>query len=449
MLFDFIKYAIKCLRSDFFIAGGGRNVYAIKKSLRFRAGGSTYLSRTPSASNRKTWTWSGWVKRGLMADSLTIFSGGTAAGVTSCLNFAFVAGDNLSMSSDAVNFLTTTAVFRDPSAWYHVVLAVDTTNATANDRFRLYVNGLEITAFSARTNFTLNADTGVNSAAAHRMGSRPFSTPLYFDGYMSEINFIDGQALDPSYFGKTDPVTGAWVAKKYTGTYGTNGFYLDFKTGTSLTTLGDDKSGNNNDWMLNNHSLTAGLTYDWMDDTPTNNFATLNALQKTTPAASSSMPGEAGLLFYQASSSLWCTILSTFAVDSGKWYWETTTSNISTTAIAVGIWGQIPNLNTTNLYIGQTSTSFGYHTNGLKYNNAVGTAYGASYANNDLVGVALDMVAGTLTFYKNGVSQGIAYSGLMGSHSPAFGSLGGGRSSQLRPTPLRLRPAYRIQSPLH
>ena len=208
------------------ISAGG---YDINNSLRFRQSASAFLSRTPaSASNRQTWTWSGWVKRGrLDIDNHTLFTGRTSAAATYTI-FLFNPTNNLWLIDNGGTSLVSTAVYRDPSAWYHVVLAVDTTQATAANRVKMYVNGAQITSFSTATYPTLNANLNVNSTATQVIGDNT-GAAQYFDGQMAEINFVDGQALTPSSFGETDAVTGSWVAKKYTGTYGTNGFYLPFK----------------------------------------------------------------------------------------------------------------------------------------------------------------------------------------------------------------------------
>ena len=269
----------------------GDDGYNLTNSLRFRDSASAYLNRTPSASNRKTWTWSGWIKRGTIgAINDGIFSAGTSFGTnndniqTITFNNDFIA--LVSEVSGSVQYnLVTSQMFRDPSAWYHIVLAFDTTQATSSNRIKLYVNGSQVTAFSTSTYPSLNYDGWVNSANAHRIGNRVAPD---FDGYMGEINFIDGQALTPSSFGSTNASTGVWQPAKYLGTYGANGFYLPFTdvatTSGSNAGLGKDFSGNGNYWNTNNISVTAGATYDSMTDVPTltnattANYATLNPL---------------------------------------------------------------------------------------------------------------------------------------------------------------------------
>jgi len=188
------------------ISSGG---YDINNSLRFRSSASAYLNRTPgSAGNRKTWTWSAWVKLGKPSDFYALF-GST--------NNCFIGygqstgGANLGISDGNTSTMNvqTTALFRDPSAWYHIVFALDTTQATASNRVKIYVNGTQQTSFVTATYPTQNADFNINNTTAQYLG-RTWDGFQYFDGYMTDINFIDGQALTPSSFGETDTTTGSW-----------------------------------------------------------------------------------------------------------------------------------------------------------------------------------------------------------------------------------------------
>jgi len=197
-------------------------------SVRLRRSASAYLSRTPaSAGNRRTWTWSAWVKRGQLGGGSVDLSMFSAGGTTEYFDIRFNGNDQLFFFIDnSLSYsIYTSSVFRDPSAWYHVVATFDTTQATAADRAKLYVNGtlqpLAATSYPAQ-----NYQGVVNSVVAHNIGRRQATTNQYYDGYLTEINFIDGQALTPNYFGATNPSTGAWQPATYRGTYGTNGFYL-------------------------------------------------------------------------------------------------------------------------------------------------------------------------------------------------------------------------------
>jgi len=210
----------------------------ISRSLRFNSADSAYLNRTPaSASNRKTWTWSGWVKRGALGGIYQLFAARTGGVLTYTLfYFDTTDTDKIKFLDDGGATLTSSSLYRDPSAWYHIILAVDTTQATSSNRVKIYVNGTQLTAFSTATYPSQNADLNVNSTATHLIGQQ--ASGQYFDGYLAEVNFIDGLALTPAYFGFNDSNTGAWTPKQYTGSYGTNGFFLPFnKEGVSVDFL--------------------------------------------------------------------------------------------------------------------------------------------------------------------------------------------------------------------
>lgn len=313
----------------------------ISKSLRFNSADTAYLNRTPAtATNRRTWTWSGWFKRAKLTSDQIIFQAGDTY-----IRFGNGSADTLwlNLRGAATNyFFTTSQVFRDVSSWYHLTLAVDTTQATNTNRVKLYVNGNQVTNFSTSDYPPQNTDTAVNSAVAHNIGYYG-GFGAAFDGYMTEINFIDGQALTPSDFGLTNPQTGQWIPKKYTGTYGTNGFYLNFKDATSTTTLGYDYSGNANNWTTNNFSVTAGAGNDSLTDVPTpwvaynttgdvggvirGNYCTMNPLTvPTLPTISN------GNLDVAATSGVRIAQGTFWFPSSGKWYYECTFNNASSGA---------------------------------------------------------------------------------------------------------------------
>jgi hypothetical protein len=234
--------------------GGG---YAISRSLRFNSSDSAYLSRTPaSAGNRKTWTWAGWVKRSALGSAGTIFAGDTGSNTTETFLF-FNSSNQFVVVTALTNALVTSAVFRDASAWYHIVVAFDTTQATAANRVKLYVNGVEVTAFASTNYPSQNSDWAINNTVAHSIGR--VNGVNYFSGYLADIHFIDGQALDPTSFGEFDD-NGIWQPKAYTGSYGTNGFHLDFADNSTAAALGTDSSGAGNTWTVNNISV-GGITY--------------------------------------------------------------------------------------------------------------------------------------------------------------------------------------------
>jgi hypothetical protein len=413
----------------------GAGGYEIERSLRFNSADSAYLNRTPStAGNRKTWTWSGWLKRTKLATQYFFF-GGTSSTEAAYLGFAsekLIVGSRVGGGFDTD--LVPTMVFRDFSAWYHLVVAYDTTESTASNRVKIYVNGVQVTTFDAATYPGLNTETYINATNLHYLSRHP--NGLYFDGYLADVHFIDGQALDPTDFGEFDATTGAWNPIEYTGSYGTNGFHLPFSDNSSASALGTDDSGNGNNWTVNNFSVTAGSGNDSLRDSPTNgntandtgaggevpgNYCTLNPLDTQSPApiltnGNLQVTGQSGTTYYVGRCTLLCS--------SGKFYWEAT---INSGADSTGF-SPSPGLerSDTNLDLGFAlggggSNGVAYMRNGQKYQNGVLTNYGASHAAGDVIGFALDMDNGTLTCYKNGTSQGQLASGLLGySWSPSW-----------------------------
>ena len=269
------------------IGGDGKPTgYDIDNSLRFNDNDSAYLNRTPSsASNRRTWTWSGWVKRSTLGAHQDIFIAGSNASGQLSAQFSWNSSDGITIyatvsGASADYYFVTNALFRDLSAWYHLVLAVDTTDGTQGNRVKLYVNGEQVTSFSTETYPSQNYDSAVNNNVLHTIGRFSVVSANPLDSYLSEVHFIDGSQLTPSSFGETND-NGVWIPKdcKDDLTYGTNGFYLQFQqTGTSANSsgIGADTSGNDHHWTPNNLAAT-----DVTTDTPTNNFATVNPLTET------------------------------------------------------------------------------------------------------------------------------------------------------------------------
>jgi len=405
------------------LLGSLRRGNFVQRSLRFRSSASAYLSRTPSvAGNRRVWTWSGWVKRGSLSSFQQLFS---YFGGTTYDQFRFDSDDTLQLTLNNGNSANTktSAVFRDPSAWYHIVALCDTTNATANDRLQLWVNGVR-QSLGTNTQPTQNYDTYVNTTNAFNIG-RLGSGGSHFDGYLTEVNFIDGQALTPSSFGQIESTTGVWSPKQYAGSYGTNGFYLKFGNTSSVAALGTDSSGNNNTWTVNNVSLTAGATYDSMIDVPVNysdsgngrgNYCTLNPVSSWNDANSAITNANLSVPVLQNGRGGNATL----SVSSGNWYWEYTVTAISG-GLNFGICASSTYPFGLNPFqLGVRSNEYAYRSGGNKLNNNSATAYGASYTTGDVIGVALDLTNGTLTFYKNNINQGTAFSGIAGEFCPAY-----------------------------
>jgi hypothetical protein len=417
----------------------------ISRSLRFNSADSAYLNWTPTfVGNRRTWTLSFWLKRTTLGTAVTetilatnddnLASGNfdnirltTTGGITDKLEF-------YSYSTGYSIRLITTQVFRDPSAWYHFVIAVDTTQSTASNRVKIYLNGSQITAFTTETYPSQNYQTYINNAERQNLGVlRNVGSGLsqYLNGYMTEVNFIDGQALTPSDVGLTDPATGVWVPKKYTGTYGGNGFYMNFKDSATTTALGYDYSGNGNNWTPNNFSVTAGAGNDSLTDVPTlwlgystggdtggvvrGNYCTWNPLERPDQSSGTytvtlsngnldtAAPGSEG--------SALNTTLATFQIPTtGKWYWEILVTNVATSAptrSTIGIMNQAAKNNDgADMYYAAVAGVYAYSADGQKA-QSYGTlsSYGNSYTNNDIISVAVDSDDGKIWFAKNGTWQ--------------------------------------------
>jgi hypothetical protein len=373
----------------------------LNNSLRFRSSASAYLSRTPTvAGNRRTWTMSMWFKLGaLPTTDNNLYRSSSDAGANQIWAYFNSSSSNaltFGIRISSTNYqVTLSPLYRDPSAWYHLVWAVDTTQATDSNRSKIYINGQQVTNFQASSYPPQNSDTSTNSTGQHSFAST-VTGGGYFDGYMTEINFIDGQALEPYYFGNND-ANGVWKPIQYKGTYGTNGFYLTFGNTTSTTTLGYDTSGNNNNWTTNNISLTAGSTYDAMKDVPTNtsatvaNYCTLNPLESFT----NPVPQQANLYFNGADYS---QIKGTFWVSTGKWYFEWVSVSGSLPAY-VGVSNASI---TSNTNVTTSGISWYGHSNSY-YKNFTGTSLVSASAISvgDIIGVAFDCDAGTVAYYKN------------------------------------------------
>ena len=286
-------------------SGGAFYDHEIDNSLRFNDNDSAYLSRTPASSgDQQKWTFSAWVKRANItlgsANHQTLFSCATTN-----TQIRFHSSDDtldVLFGGSASGHLRTSQVFRDVGSWYHIVVAVDTTQATASNRAKIYINGNQVTAFGTSTYPAQNYNTGINTTQAHNIGRSAFDANRLLDGYFAEINHIDGTALDPTSFGETK--SGVWIPKAYSGSYGTNGFHLEFAGNTN------DTSGNGNNYTANNIS-----SYDYVPDTPTNSFCTL------VPAANVT-ESEGNLKVATSRTSNWDGSIGTIGVSSGKWYYE-------------------------------------------------------------------------------------------------------------------------------
>jgi len=382
--------------------------YDIDNSCKFEADNTEYLNRViASGGNRKTWTISAWVKRTEISDAshggghtifavnvsgnegcLLRFNTGTTAATLDTLQIDIGAGSTLSRSH-------TSQVFRDTSAWYHIVLAVDTTQSTDTDRFKLYVNGELVTSYYSRNNPAQDFDTSNNQAAnscTQHIGAYTSGGTAYgkFCGYIAEVNHVDGTALAPTAFGEVDDDTGIWIPIKASPTYGTNGFFLDFEDGANM---GDDESGNGLDFTEVN--ITAA---DQAVDTPTNNFAIISDAMRNNQDTLYSTLTEGGTKFRAINFDTWVAVPSSIGVTKGKWYAEFKVIG----ARPNSAWGiiSLEQINDYTLsYLGEPNKNWSigyYQANGNLFQvqnsgSSTVTGWGAAVSQNQVVSVALDM----------------------------------------------------------
>jgi len=397
------------------VSGG----YEIDNSLRFNDGDSSQLNSTNvgTVTLGTKFTYSVWLKKTAIVTAnqniLSADSGGNIAQIY------FRSGSN-----DAIKFLetpdtfssfdtnlTTDALFRDPSAWYHIVVAYDSTDGTAANRVKIYSNGVlqTLTGTTANENYTTPFnEASYNLDIGHSKGGE------FFDGYMSDANFIDGQTLAPTDFGEFND-NGVWIPKAYTGTYGTNGFYLEFKqtgTGTDASGMGADTSGNDHHWAVTNLAAT-----DVTTDTPTNNFATMNPLYLRTSGAPVFSEGNT----FSDQSAANTLQFSTILVTQGKWYMEVKVVAVGGAA-AVGI-------SDPSIYDnGNPDTKIiSYRSNGQKKNLGTDSSYGNTFTTGDIIGIAFNADDGEIFFYKNGTAENsgtAAFTGIDTSGGYVIGSIG-------------------------
>ena len=377
--------------------------YDVANSARFNSASSDNLSKTFSSNGTRTkWTLSMWVKRSKL-------------GAENSLSGVYIDGNNEDAlrfnSDDTLSFidfrsggygsggrLVTNRLFRDVSSWYNLIFRWDTGDSTADNRMKIWVNGVEETSFAQRNNPSTNTESLFNSTTAWIYGAKGNSSASFLDGYMAEVVFCDNQKLEPTSFGEFDEDSGIWKPKDVSGlTFGTNGFYLDFEDSSAL---GNDVSGNNNDFTANN--LTA---IDQSTDTCTNNFATGNPLDNGCGKAPTFSEGN---LKY-VSASTFNFALPTIGVSSGKWYMEIKFVALGEGgSIMAGITDQFDNTNrdlTGNAFAGGEPLGIGYYQNGNKYLNNVASSYGSTYTTGDIIGVYLDVDNSKLYFAKNGTLQ--------------------------------------------
>ena len=403
------------------VGGDGKPTgYEIDNSVRFNQGDhclTQNFSGTES-SNRKKWTFSVWFKRSNLITSAALFTAGSSGQdeMTIRLEGHKINWQEYKVSNTTmIGELITNQVLRDVAAWYHLVCRWDSTDSTAGDRMKMFLNGVEITSFSTDNNPSENYDSMASNSVLHNIGRQSWNNAGDFDGYMADVNFVEGLSLDPSYFGETND-NGVWVPKEPdVSSYGNNGFFLEFQqTGTSQNSsgIGADTSGNDNHFAIDSDDIELGST----TDTPTNNFATMNPLT----AGSNLTLREGNLQQYAHSSSDSAGCAATIMPDSGKWYIELYLESPSG--------GDYPFFGITDTYnlnrkgTHGTKLAAGFEIDGAT-NNQSTTNFGSitntntgwpSFSDNDIVQFALDLDNRKLWLGRNGT--------YINSGNPASGS---------------------------
>ena len=380
--------------------------YEIDRSLRFNGADNAGLSRTfgtVSTADNKTWTVSLWTKRSKLATFSPLFGYGTAASGSSFGGFYFASDDTIHLFDQGNGlYKISQKLFRDTSAWYHIVVAVDAANTVS----KAWVNGVELTYTGQNTQPSNTGGHAFTSSAAHYIGND--SAGYDYDGYIADMHICSGLYLDHEDFGKTDPDTGQWIPIKYTGGHGTHGSYLNFSDNSNTTsgTLGADSSANSNDWTPTNFSVTAGTGNDSVVDTPTNNYCVLND-NEVNGAEGAGTLTQGGLEF--TADNNYATCPGTFSLKNGKYYWEVTYQ------AGVQIYGIMrgtgmgenayvsydPNNNCPGLGIqANNGTTYGDTGDGDTDGGPQGTSIN-SLTTNDVMAFASDIPNGTLKVYKN------------------------------------------------
>ena len=368
---------------------------------------TTYITRTASANNNSVgkWTFSCWIKRNAISVETNIISFYTDSSNRSALRFD--ADDKLRfyevVSGSTVVTKLTNRLFRDPSAWYHIMLAVDKT--LGSPETQIYINGVEETSFATDDGYTQDQAGNFNQAIPIFINAESAGSGV--QGIcLSHVHFVDGTQYSPTTFGSTDSTTGIWkINTNPSVTYGTNGFFI-LKDGNSVT----DQSGNSNNFTVGAGTLTN------TEDNPSNNFPVLNQLNSQ--ASGYTFDGLGSLSVTGNTGDAWRTMYATIGASSGKYYWEQKITNFTGSDphyIGIVSDDQVGQLN-----IDQATTSRGYFytKTGGKRNNDSQTSYGDSWTTNDIVGIALDLDNSKLYFSKNGTWQD--------SGDPTSGSTGTG-----------------------
>jgi len=379
--------------------------YDIDNSVKLEPDNSEFFQRaaTGSSGNLKTWTFSLWLKRTEISHACIFYSQGSYGRVR------FETDDTLTFYFNSGHELSTTRKFRDTSAWYHIVLAVDTTDGTAANRLKVYVNGVQETMSGTQPSQNEEGDFGKFASVTAQLGQFVEGS-YYFAGYMAEFYWIDGIQQAPTEFGEFDSDSGIWKPKAYTGSFGSEGAYLDFADSGNL---GDDESGNGNDYAEQN--ITAA---DQATDTPTNNFQIFLSDGTIFNTGQDNMTFSEGGTKWSRGQTGWTTAYANMAMSKGKWYMEF--ENYATDGYAM--YGVIPVARTTaserqNYYIGSTTDgTVAYHQGSGNINQNGGATSAATSVTGDIIGCAVDMDNNKAYWHKNGT--------YVNSSNPVTGSSG-------------------------
>jgi hypothetical protein len=387
-------------------AGG----YEVDNSLRFNRGSADHLTRSVSGSSTTKATYSVWFKKTINGVEQCLYA---IDDVTNEVRINFTTSDTIQVFHYAGGYtyqVATNRVFRDPSAFYNIMIVVDTTQGTDTNRVKIYVNGVQETSLATTNYPSQNTDSFFFQSATLYLGVEENGSSNPIDGYIAENIVCQGQALTPTDVGEFDEDSGIWKPKAVSGlTFGTNGFYLEFKDSSAL---GDDTSGNDNDFTVNN--LTS---IDQTTDTPTNNFATMNPLSIIggDPTLSE------GNLKTTTATAGWRSSVSTLGLNTGKWYWEMkigsiTGSNYNMAGIISD--NLISSLSTT--YIGSGTYSYAMNHDGEKYINNTNTAYGSAMTTGNIVMCAMDLIN---NYFYVGINEIWQNSGVPTSGASGTGAL--------------------------
>ena len=359
----------------------------------------TYLTRTQTTGDRQKMTWSFWIK--ISGSGGRVFNSINADwnnNYVSSIHFnttGYLTVYNVDGSSNID--VRPSRLYRDKNAWYHIVIAMDTTQSTASDRIKIYTNGVQETSFVNTTYPPQNADNTQWNYNGNNLtiGKRVYDTAQYTDGIISHFHFIDGTTYTPSAFGETDSTTGEWKIKTDPSvTYGNNGFFI-FKDGTNLSgSTVQDQSGKGN-------NFTAYGTLTKTEDSPSNVFATLNPLDNFFAQNTFSYGNTRQLT--DNSRYAWST--STLGMTSGKYYCEVRHSgNIGDNYPEIGIAGR--GLEDTSTALGTVHNTVSYQYNGQILINGTASSFGSAYSSTAIIGIALDVTNSKIYFSLNGVWQG-------------------------------------------